>query len=343
MKLFIFGSTGDLVKRMVIPAFIGLNLANLEIIALGRRDFTNTEYENFVSGNNGFKTLMNKPKYLKVEFDNQVRCMGCEEFLDKTKINFFYIAMPPKEIKKILIFIGKLKEKGFKLSILIEKPFGENLKSAKSLKRLLFQIGLLNDVFISDHYLFKKEVINLKSTSDFKKIKIASLEKVGLENRCYYNDIGALKDMVQSHLLNMAFKFIKNPKKEFADFEILEYLRGQYGNGKNTGYIKELGSSSDTETLAKVRLRKKGREFEFISGKKFDKKLGFIEIDGKRIYLKSLKNPYSDLFLDFFSQNRKKFTTIDNSILAWKIIERIELKKPELIYYPENTSFKTFI
>jgi glucose-6-phosphate 1-dehydrogenase len=60
-----------------------------------------------------------------------------------------------------------------------------------------------------------------------------------------------------------------------------------------------------------------------------------MEIDNKRINLTSSKNPYSDLFLDFFSQKKKNFTSIEYSILAWKIINKIESRKPELKYYTE--------
>ncbi|HTY44320.1 MAG TPA: hypothetical protein VMC80_03690, partial [Patescibacteria group bacterium] len=153
----------------------------------------------------------------------------------------------------------------------------------------------------------------------------------------------ALRDMIQSHFLNIVFRLLENPEKEFSHFEIEEYKRAQYGNGKDKGYAKELGKKSDTETFAKVRLKTKGREFEFITGKKFDRKTGFIEIDSRKIYLESAKDPYAHLFLDFFSQKKNNFATIDNSILAWEITEKIEEKKQKLEYYPENSSSEEII
>jgi glucose-6-phosphate 1-dehydrogenase len=337
MKLFIFGSTGDLVKRKIIPAFIGLKLEDLEIIALGRRNFTNEMYEDFICNDKCFKNFKNKPVYHKIEFSDEIICEKCDEFLDKSENNFFYVAMPPDFIEKILIYLGKIKEKGFKIKILIEKPFGKNLKDAENIKKRIIKGALIEDVFISDHYLFKEEVVGLKELN-CKHTKIVSLENISLENRTYYNEVGALKDMVQSHFLNIVFRLLKNPRKEFSNFEVLEYMRGQYGDGKDQGYVKDLGKKSDTETFMKVKLKTKNKEFEFITGKKFDKKLGFIELDKRRIYLESLKDPYINLFLEFFSQNRKNFTTIDGAILAWKIIEKIELKKQELEYYPEGAS-----
>lgn len=339
MKLFIFGSTGDLVKRKVIPALAKLKLDDLEIIALGRKDFTDRMYEEFICGNECFKIFKNKPRYHQIEFSREIICEKCEEFLEKSENNFFYIAMPPEFIEKILIFLGKIHEKGFKIKVLIEKPFGTGLKDAKNLKKMIIVKNLIDNVFISDHYLFKEEVVGLMK-QDFKHIKIVSLEENGLENRAYYDQVGALKDMIQSHFLNIVFRLIKSPQKEFLDFDVLEYTRGQYGNGREEGYARELGKKSNTETFARVKLKTKNREFEFITGKKFNEKLGFIEIDNRRIYLESLKDPYAHLFLDFFSQNRKNFVEIDNCITAWKIIEKIKSKKQELEYYPEGASSK---
>ncbi|HTY44133.1 MAG TPA: hypothetical protein VMC80_02735, partial [Patescibacteria group bacterium] len=261
MKLFIFGSTGDLVKRKIIPAFAGLKLEELEIIALGRQDFTNEMYEDFISKDKWFRNFRKKPVYHRIDFSREIICEKCEEFLDNTENNFFYIAMPPDLIGKILDYLGRIKKKGFKIKILIEKPFGKNLEDAKKLKRIINEKNLSEDIFLSDHYLFKEEIAGLKKTN-FRKIKIVSLEKVGLENRTYYDDVGALRDMIQSHFLNIVFRLLENPEKEFSHFEIEEYKRAQYGNGKDKGYAKELGKKSDTETFAKVRLKTKDREFE---------------------------------------------------------------------------------
>jgi glucose-6-phosphate 1-dehydrogenase len=342
MKLFIFGSTGDLVKRKIIPAFIRLRLDDLQIIALGRKDFTNEMYEDFICNDKCFKNFKNKPIYHKIEFNDEIICEKCDSLLDKSENNFFYVAMLPNFIEKFLIYFGKIKEKGFKIKILIEKPFGENLEDAKNLKKIIIEKNLVDDIFISDHYLFKEEVAGLKK-SDFKQIKIVSLETVGLEKRIYYDRVGALKDMIQSHFLNIVFRLLKNPEKEFLYFEILEYIRGQYGNGKDRGYVKELGKKSDTETFVKVKLKTKDKEFEFITGKRFDKKIGFIEADKKIIHLESFKDPYAHLFLDFFYENKKNFTTIDNSILAWEIIKKMESEKPKLNYYPEGSSSEEII
>ncbi len=337
MKFFVFGSTGDLVKRKIVPALSRINIPDLEIIALGRKDLEDNTYHSFVCENGQcFDNFNKKPEYTKISIDKEVICKECIKKIDKENINFFYSAMPPQNIEQIINYIGKLKNEGYKVKLLIEKPFGENLESALLLEKRIIENNLTEDVFISDHYVFKDEILNLDK-KDFNKIKILSLEEVGLENRIsYYDNVGALKDMVQNHFFNIIFKIISDPEKEFKNFDITNFTRGQYGDGKNTGYVKELGKDSETETFVKLILNTNNREFEFITGKKFDKKETFIEIDNNKILIDNNKNSYEKLLSDFLKNNLNNFPTIKNSILAWKIIDKIEKNKPKLIFYKEK-------
>jgi glucose-6-phosphate 1-dehydrogenase len=344
MKFFIFGSTGDLVKRKIVPALSKINIPNLEIIALGRKDFENDSYNFFVcESGQCFTNFNKKPEYAKISIDKEIVCEKCISKIDKNDTNFFYSAMPPQNIEQIINYVGNLKKEGYKVKLLIEKPFGENLESALLLEKKIIENDLLNDVFISDHYVFKDEILNLNQR-DFNNIKIVSLEEVGLENRItYYDNVGALKDMVQNHFFNIIFKLIDKPEEEFKNFEITNFIRGQYGDGEKIGYTKELGKKSETETFVKLNLKTNNKTIEFITGKKFDKKETFIEINNNKIIIDNNKNSYEKLLSDFLKNNLESFPTIKNSILAWKIIDKIEQNKTKLTFYKEKTNFEEIV
>ncbi|MFA6446094.1 MAG: hypothetical protein WCW14_02475, partial [Candidatus Paceibacterota bacterium] len=178
--------------------------------------------------------------------------------------------------------------------------------------------------------------INL-SLVPLKKIEIVSLEKVGLENRIsYYDEIGALKDMVQSHFLSILLKLLKNSKEALHKFEISLYERAQYGNGIDEGYVKDLGKLSDTETFVKVIGKIGNIDFEFVTGKKFDQKVSHVSVDDNKIIFNDLENAYVGLFRDFLSDRRDDFINIETSILSWELIEIIHKKKSRLSYYKEG-------
>ena len=87
MKFFIFGSTGDLARRKIVPALSHIPIHNLEIIALGRRDFVDQTYNEFVcEGGMCFNHLDKKPEYNKIEFKDEIVCEKCIEKLDKNNV-----------------------------------------------------------------------------------------------------------------------------------------------------------------------------------------------------------------------------------------------------------------
>ena len=349
MKLFIFGSTGDLVKRKVLPALQGLAEENsefkgLEIWALGRKDFTHEVYKDFVC--EGGKCSLDFRKrifYKRISLENSNMCEGCLEIFDKKETNYLYISLPPEFIKNILESSVSLKKAGIKIRLLIEKPFGRNLEESEELESFIEKNFHPDEVYLSDHYLFKDGILEAEEKiPDFRNLKIVSLEEVGLESRMtYYDGIGALKDMVQSHFLNIAFRL--GGKINPDGMKIARFRKMQYGNGKDSGYVSELGKSSRTETFVDLAITAEGREFEFITGKAFDKKVSFIELDGRKISLEDRKNPYERMFSDFFAGRKSDFPKVKNAVLAWKIINRIEDSSPELQFYLKGISSDEFL
>ncbi len=339
MKLFIFGSTGDLVKRKVLPALNMMREKNLEVYAFGRKDFTDEVYRDFVCSDEEVCSpyFRKHLHYHQLDFETDDICLACTNLLDEKEVNYFYVSLPPNMFDKIFRALGRLNKEGYPFKALVEKPFGDSQSSAQKLKDLLKEHQIIDHIWLSDHYLFKKNILSLKK-KDFKNMKIVALEKVGLEGRAgYYEGIGALKDMVQSHFLQIAFKILEEPQEHFSEFEITHHRRGQYGDGKEEGYVKDLGKPSDTETFVHHSLQSKGRSFEFITGKGFAEKESYLEIDGLRIDLEGGDNPYIALFERFLRGDKEGFPSIEHAILAWKIIESSK-DAPQLFYYPKGSS-----
>lgn len=293
------------------------DLKNLEIIALGRSDAG----DGVLGG-----------KYLQVNFENELTCEDCEEHMVRGETNYFYSALPPAQQELVIRYVSAVAHNGYEVKLLLEKPFGFSLSNAEHLRDVLDKSGIKDKTYLCDHYLFKENVLKL-GKRDFKKLKIVVLEKDGVGGRmAYYDHVGALRDMVQSHFLNVAFKLLDNPEIEFSSpaggLDILKFRKEQY-----TEYKDELGKESKTETFIDLEFTMAERDYRFVTGKKMSDREAYIEIDPsttlgagvERFDLDTGANPYEQVFTDFLSdKNNNNFAKLDNAIKAWQIIEKIE-------------------
>ncbi len=239
----IFGSTGDLTYRKLMPALYNLHIQNLlpkdfSVICIGRRDFSNEDYKenvkkslNKFSGNTfdegkweKFSLIFN---YLKLDFVNDKTYGSLKNSIDilcdkyKYQENImYYMAVAPEYFSVIAENLNKnglvCKEKGIK-RIIIEKPFGENLKSARELNEKITEIFTEKEIYRIDHYLGKEMIQNIMAirfanpilesiwnNRYIDNIQITSNESLGVLTRGrYYEKSGALKDMLQNHMLQL--------------------------------------------------------------------------------------------------------------------------------------------
>jgi glucose-6-phosphate 1-dehydrogenase len=320
--IVIFGASGDLAKRKLIPALYELAQEKLldeksYVIGYSRSEMTDEQFRKEARDaiskysrtkqmdESVWKSLEPRLFYIAADYgadDGHAKCTAKMEELDK-KLgvpgnHLYYISTPPATFEPIITGAGKeiakKKNPAGWARVIIEKPFGRDLASAKSLNELLHKNFKEEQVFRIDHYLGKETVQNLmvmrfansifEPTWNYKYIdhvQITVSETLGVGTRGgYYDTSGALRDMVQNHLFQlMALVAMEPPAALDAvsirdektkvyksvrpfDAKNLDHciVRGQYtagdANGEKTpGYTREKGVPADSKTETFVALK----------------------------------------------------------------------------------------
>jgi glucose-6-phosphate 1-dehydrogenase len=346
MTIVLFGATGDLAKRKLFPALYNLFLDgklpdSISIVGLGRNYFPDDifqskvesalrEYSRRAVQTIGLDEFIAKFRYCKFDATDNDSYQNLHELirnrekeLDIPGNRLFYLSVAPQLIDVItsgLHTSGISQTTGWK-RLIVEKPFGSDLKTARQLNKELNTAFNDEEIYRIDHYLGKPMVQNLESFEfanpvfgsllDHKRIanvQITACETVGVETRAdYYDQAGAIRDMVQNHLLQLVMMMALHlPEKATAEeirkkkVSIMESLRpinkenitrdvvrGQYESGEifNTpvvGYKEEPGvdAASMNDTYFAARL--------YIDNPSWNG-IPFYIRTGKRIGMKSTK------------------------------------------------------
>jgi len=249
--LIVFGATGDLVNKKIIPSIYNLYKEKklpekFKVLAFARRDFKDGKYNEIISeslknygslnGDEDLTEFFTLFKYHQGNFDDLEAVKGLGEELKVIDNEFtvsanklFYLAVPPDYYEELFnnIHESKIPEQQGISRILVEKPFGSNLESAQKLDELLGKLFKEEQIFRIDHYLGKEALQNILtfrfsnvlfepvwSSKYIEKIEIRTLESMGVEKRGeFYDKVGALRDVGQNHLLQMlAFITMENPE-----------------------------------------------------------------------------------------------------------------------------------
>ncbi|MEK8088444.1 glucose-6-phosphate dehydrogenase [Thermithiobacillus plumbiphilus] len=342
----IFGSTGNLATKKLLPALYHLEQAgrlppDLTFFAFGRREWDTAAWNahmqevlqkrlrNFDAAL--FGKFCKRFSYVRGELDNADSYQELAYRLGKTEITtpsntIFYLAIKPTEFGEVVSNLGAVglnKDKG-KHRIVIEKPFGDDLESALMLNERLHKYFNEDQIYRIDHYMGKETVQNLivfrfanlmieplwnRNFIDHVQITVA--EDIGIENRAdYYDRAGALRDMIQNHLMQLLTLVAMEPPAALeADavrdekVKVLrsirpiprraihaQALRAQYGpghiNGQGVaGYQEEPGveANSVTETYVALKLyidnwRWRGVPFYLRTGKRLAKQASGIAL-----------------------------------------------------------------
>lgn len=318
--IVIFGASGDLTARKLVPAIFSLKVQNLMpekyvILGVARTEISNDDFRNkmleaihsfyeekidtdaasmFVK-NIFYHTMDYQDVKLYKELDAVLTKLDTDNSIGGNYI--FYMATPPNLYEVISLNLAKAglgrQEKGFRRFI-IEKPFGYDLESGKDLNNKLHEFIEESQIYRIDHYLGKETVQNLLVTrfangifeplwnrNYIHRIEITSAESIGVEERGgYYDASGALRDMVQNHLLQMVGLTAMEPPSSLdanairnevlkvfqslqpikADDVPKQVIRGQYTGSLINGecitgyrYEKKVPENSRTETYVAMK------------------------------------------------------------------------------------------
>jgi glucose-6-phosphate 1-dehydrogenase len=317
--MVIFGASGDLTRRKLMPALYRLAEERLvpdgfSVLGFARTQMTNEQFRDSMreavqefSGKVDPETWERFAKglfYLPAHVANRDDFPRLDELLSQidrdrgTKGNrVYYLAVPPSSVTGIVDHLsaaGMAKPKQGWTRIIIEKPFGTDLKSALALNADLSRVFEEDQIYRIDHYLGKETVQNLIvfrfANGIFEPIwnrryvahvQITAAESVGVENRAgYYEEAGALRDMIQNHMLQLMSLVAMEPPVAWGGDSVREEktkvlraikpfdinhldefaVRAQYGPGvvkgkKVPGYRSEPGVSPQSRTETYVALK----------------------------------------------------------------------------------------
>jgi len=352
VTIVIFGASGDLTKRKLIPALFqlakdGLLTEKTTIVGFARREKSHEQFRVEIedalvefsrskpeAGSRELKVFSSCCYYQTGNYDSSKSFhdlkiltdkLDEERGIDSAKANrLFYLSTPPSVFSGIVAMLGQSghisdrNDRNRWTRVIVEKPFGRDLETACALNKGLSSVLDESKIYRIDHYLGKETVQNLLAlrfanllfepvwnATYIDHVQITVAETVGLESRvAYYDDSGALRDMVQNHMLQLLALVAMEPPTSFdatsvrdEKVKVLRALRhigrdetvtGQYRAGAVEGavvpgYDEELGKDSDTETFVALKAhvdnwRWKGVPFYMRTGKRLPERVTEIVI-----------------------------------------------------------------
>ncbi|WP_026583169.1 glucose-6-phosphate dehydrogenase [Bacillus sp. J33] len=375
MTFVLFGASGDLAKRKIFPALFNLYRSqklpqSFSVIGVGRDEFSDGEFQSrvidslytfsrhLVNDKSKKEEFVKAFRYCQLDFTHTESYQKLLELVQQNEKErnidgnrMFYLSVAPEFFDVIAM---NIKKSGLGITngwkrLIIEKPFGHDLKSAQELNEKLSKAFEEEEIYRIDHYLGKPMVQNLEALAYanpvlqslwnnrfIANVQITASETVGVEERAgYYDKAGAIRDMVQNHMLQLLMMTamhlpkrisandIRNEKRKVLealrplqrDTVGVHVIRGQYGVGEINGhpaaaYKEEPGvdASSQNDTFIAARLWVDnsfwdGVPFYIRTGKRMAEKATKIVIE--------FKNPLKDSYTSEMEQIEPNLLTIN--------------------------------
>lgn len=297
LKIVIFGGTGDLVRKKIIPALFdlyrnGFLQENFEVLGVSRKILSDTDYQSWVKVSlidkdyqaDFVEEFVKKCSYTSADISKKDTLKDLSDKLNKETGNYlYYLAITPNLYELAFMNIA---ECGFMNPangwdrVLVEKPFGNDLGHAKKLDELLGKLFKEEQIFRIDHYLAKETLQNILSfrfansifepiwnDSYIEDVHIKMYESFDVDNRAnFYDAVGALKDVGQNHILQMlALVAMEEPAS--LDFKSIRESRANvlekvsiddgFVRGQYVGYKDISGINPETKTETYFSLKAK--------------------------------------------------------------------------------------
>ncbi len=334
--LVIFGATGDLAKRKILPGLYrrfvaGQMNADSRIIGAARADLNDQGFRDLVASSIaefGDKSLQDSAKiaefqsrlhYVPVDATGTNGWLALAGLMRAGAVRAFYFSVAPSLFGDIAL---RLHDHGIATAqsrIVVEKPFGRDLASARALNAVLAQHFTEDQIYRIDHYLGKETVQNLMAvrfanilfepiwkSQYIDHVQITVAETVGVEGRgAYYDKSGAMRDMVQNHLMQLLCLIAMEPPYHFDPAAVRdeklkviralrpvqpdEIVRGQYRSSESGGdyltHCEDPESRTESYIALKVHVanwRWQGTPFYLRTGKKLRARASEIAITFKQ-------------------------------------------------------------
>ena len=302
-RLLLFGATGDLSQRMLLPSLCALHAdhslsPDLRIVATARSQMTTREYRHFArealekylpqNRRGSLADFLNRITYVAVDATTPEGYDQLAEAVGRYQGLAIFLSTAPALFEPTITGLERVGLTQGDARIALEKPLGTDLASSCEINDAVAKAFSEDRIFRIDHYLGKETVQNLLAlrfanillepvwnSNYVDHVQITVAETVGLESRvAYYDDSGALRDMVQNHMLQLLALVAMEPPTSFDStavrdekVKVLRALRpikaneavtGQYRAGavdgqSVPGYDEELGKDSDTETYVALK------------------------------------------------------------------------------------------
>lgn len=325
--LVIFGITGDLARRKLIPALGHMAkegfLENTTIVGVSRREMTAVEV---LAGSPFAEQLLPRLQLFTMDLAEATEYTRLKDWLDELRGGnddtqaLFYLSVPPHAAVPIAELLGQAGLHGGEAKLLMEKPFGVDLSSAEEAVERIGRYFHEDQLYRIDHYLAKEMVQNiiafrsrnaifrhLWSNEFIERIDVIASETLGIENRAaFYEQTGALRDVVQNHLMQLTALVLMDvsedmtaediPARRLRALQSIETIqpdeldvracRAQY-----QGYAAEVDNpGSLTETFAAVTLfsndqRWRGVPIRLIAGKSLAEQTTEIRVYFRRTHI----------------------------------------------------------